>query len=100
MRAKFGRGPTVSKKATHIPQTNKQTSYKHHPPGVGWVNLFYFLKVRVSIRQICYPHMRAKFGRGPTVVSKKVSFKFMSRYLKQAPLTRIVTPEIWCYTYK
>ena len=26
-----------------------------------------------------YPHMRAKFGRGPTAVSKKVSFKFISR---------------------
>ena len=24
--------------------------------------------------------MRAKFGRGPTVVSKKGSFKFISRY--------------------
>ena len=27
-----------------------------------------------------YPHMRAKFGRDPTGVSKKVSFKFISRY--------------------
>ena len=26
-----------------------------------------------------YPHMRAKFWRGPTAVSKKVSFKFISR---------------------
>ena len=26
-----------------------------------------------------YPHMRAKFGRDPTAVSKKVSFKFISR---------------------
>ena len=26
-----------------------------------------------------YPHMRAKFGRGPTAVSKNVSFKFISR---------------------
>ena len=25
-----------------------------------------------------YPHMRAKFGRGPTVVSKKGSLKFIS----------------------
>ena len=30
-----------------------------------------------------YPHMRAKFGRGPTAVSKKVSFKFISRYLSR-----------------
>ena len=48
---------------------------------------------RVSIRmggvgQLClgesqsrlYPHMRAKFWRGPKVVSKKVSFKFISRF--------------------
>ena len=26
-----------------------------------------------------YPHMRAKFGRDPTAVSKKVSFNFLSR---------------------
>ena len=26
-----------------------------------------------------YPHMRAKFGRGPSVVSKKGSLKFISR---------------------
>ena len=26
-----------------------------------------------------YPHMRAKFWRGPSAVSKKVSFKFLSR---------------------
>ena len=26
-----------------------------------------------------YPHMRAKFGRGPTAVSKKVYFKLISR---------------------
>ena len=26
-----------------------------------------------------YPHTRAKCGRGPTAVSKKVSFKFISR---------------------
>ena len=25
-----------------------------------------------------YPHIRAKFWRGPTAVSKKVSFKFIS----------------------
>ena len=27
-----------------------------------------------------YPHMRAKFGRGPTFVSDKGSFKFISRW--------------------
>ena len=26
-----------------------------------------------------YPHMRAKFGRDPTAMSKKVSFNFISR---------------------
>ena len=29
-----------------------------------------------------YPHMRAKFGRGPTVVSKKGSLKFISRLIQ------------------
>ena len=29
-----------------------------------------------------YPHMRAQFGRDPTAVSKKVSFKFISRFVK------------------
>ena len=48
------------------------------PPAVG---LRY---ERVSIRMgwggsRLYPHMRAKFGRGPTAVSKKVFFKFISR---------------------
>ena len=41
-----------------------------------------------GVGQIClgesqsrlYPHMRAKFGRDPTTVSKKVYFKFISRY--------------------
>ena len=28
---------------------------------------------------IDYTHMRAKFGRGPTAVSKKVPFNFISR---------------------
>ena len=41
-----------------------------NPHGVGWVNLIIFLKVSI------YLHMRAKFLRGPTAVSKKVSFKF------------------------
>ena len=30
-----------------------------------------------------YPHMSAKFWRGPTAVSKKVSLKFISRYVIQ-----------------
>ena len=29
-----------------------------------------------------YPHMRAKFGRDPTAVSKKVPFNFISRYTR------------------
>ena len=33
-------------------------------------------------RSRLYPHMRAKFGRCPTAVSKKVSFKCISRWLK------------------
>ena len=63
------------------------TSHKHHPtnphptnidyplnpPGVGWVNFLCESQSRL------YPHMRAKFGRGQTSVSKKGSFKFISR---------------------
>ena len=37
-----------------------------NPPGVGWVNFF----LGESHSRI-YPHMRAKFCRGPTVVSKQ-----------------------------
>ena len=29
-----------------------------------------------------YAHMRAQFGRGPTAVSKKVPFNFISRFNK------------------
>ena len=29
-----------------------------------------------------YPHMRAKFGRDPTAVSKKVPFNFISRLME------------------
>ena len=47
---------------------------------MGWVNFFGESQSRL------YPHMRAKFGRGPTAVSKKISFKFISR---------IVLCEIW-----
>ena len=43
-----------------------------NPPGVGQ----FFLGESQSR---LYPHMRAKFGRGPTFVSKKLSFKFISR---------------------
>ena len=35
-----------------------------------------------------YPHMRAKFGRGPTAVSKIVSFKFISIYNRRVTLRR------------
>ena len=38
----------------------------NNPRGVGWVNFF----LGESQSRI-YPYMRATFGRGPTVVSKK-----------------------------
>ena len=40
--------------------------YPPKPPGVGWVNLFLG-----ENKSRIYPHMRANYGRGPTVVSKK-----------------------------
>ena len=38
--------------------TNERTTSNNplNPPGVGWVNLFYFFKVRVSIRT-CVPNL-------------------------------------------
>ena len=36
-------------------------------------------------------HMRAKFGCGPTAVSKKVSFKYISKYNMQLGIS------IWIY---
>ena len=41
---------------------------------MGWVRFFL-----VESQSGLYPHMRAKCGRDPTAVSKKVSFKFISR---------------------
>ena len=36
-----------------------------------------------------YPHMRAKFGRGPTSVSKKVYFKFISTAVDSIALRHV-----------
>ncbi len=58
---------------THMPQTSIDPL---NPSGVGLVNFFGESQSRL------YPHMRAKFGRGPTVVSKKGSLKFISRWLR------------------
>ena len=64
---------------THKPPTtcHPQTSINNplNPSGVGLVNFFGESQSRL------YPHMRAKFGCGPTVVSKKGSLKFISRYI-------------------
>ena len=43
--------------------------------GVGWVRIFL-----AESQSRLYPHRHAKFGRDPTAVSKKVAFKFISRY--------------------
>ena len=42
---------------------------------MGWGGSFFLGESQFRL----YPHMRAKFGRGPTAVSKKVSFNFISR---------------------
>ena len=55
---------------TNIPQASINNPL--NPSGVGLVNFFGESQSRL------YPQMRAKFGRGPTVVSKKGSLKFMS----------------------
>ena len=54
-----------------MPQTSINNPL--NPSGVGLVNFFGESQSRL------YPHMRAKFGRGPTFVSKKGSLKFISR---------------------
>ena len=36
-------------------------------------------QTRHLMMMMIYPHMRARFGRGPTVVSKKGSLKFINR---------------------
>ena len=43
---------------------------------MGWVKFFLD-----ESQSRLYPHMCAKFGRGPTAVSKKGSFKFISRFV-------------------
>ena len=43
---------------------------------MGWGGSEFFLAESESR---LYPHMRAKFGRDSTAVSKKVAFKFISR---------------------
>ena len=44
---------------------------------MGWVVSEFFL---ADTQYRLYPHMRAKFGRDPTAGSKKVTFKFISRF--------------------
>ena len=46
-----------------------------NPSGVGLVNFFGESQSEIRL----YPHMHAKFGRGPTVVSKRGSLKFINR---------------------
>ena len=44
---------------------------------MGWVGSEFFL---AESQSRLYPHMRAKVGRDPTSASKKVAFKFISRF--------------------
>ena len=45
---------------------------------MGWGGSEFFL---AESQSRLYPHMRAKFGRDPTAVSKKVPLNFISRYV-------------------
>ena len=45
--------------------------------GVGWVRFFL-----AESQSRLYPHMREKFERDPTPVSKKASLKFNNRYVQ------------------
>ena len=44
---------------------------------MGWGGSEFFL---AESQSRLYPYMRAKFGRYPTAVSKKVPFNFISRF--------------------
>ena len=76
--------------STAVTRTNEQTNERTtsnnplNPPGVGWVNFFYPIKVRVSMGTQSCGHMRAKFGSDPTAGSKILSFKFISRFQQQS----------------
>ena len=52
---------------------------------MGWGGSEFFL---AESQSRLYPHMRAKFGRDPMAVSKKVPFNFISR-LFSAPRIKI-----------
>ena len=76
-----------------MPQISRmpQTSINNplNPSGVGLVNIFGDSQSRL------YLHMRAKFGRGLTVVSKKGSLKFISRFLLCAYFVRCFRALLW-----
>ena len=62
-----------------MPQTSINNPL--NPSGVGLVNFFGESQSRL------HPHMRAEFGRGPTVMSKKGSLKFISRLVNDGVQT-------------
>ncbi len=68
-----GLNHATHKHATNIPPTSINNPLN---PSKGGVGQFFFGESQSRL----YPHMRAKFGRGPTVVSKKGSLKFLSRF--------------------
>ena len=88
MRAKFGRGAVrrpCRKKARlnfrpneHVYERTTYNNPLNPPPTLGWGGSIFVVKLRVSIGVVL-----AKFGRGPTFVSKKSSFKFISRSIFQ-----------------
>ena len=72
-----GLNHATNKHPTNIPQTSINNPL--NPSGVGLVNFFGESQSRL------FPHMRAKFWRGRTVVSKKGSLKFISRWSPLIP---------------
>ena len=55
---------------------------------MGWGGSDFFLAASQSR---LYPHMRAKFGRDLAAASKKVAFKFISRYNNSSSRLMTVT---------
>ena len=56
MRAKFGRDPMAGSKKVTFKFISRYNPL--NPPGVGWVKIVIFFKVRVSIRT-CVPNLGA-----------------------------------------
>ena len=77
-----------------VARTNERTTYNNplNPPGVGWVNLFYFFKVRVSIRT-CVPNL-GSFRRPYRKICLSSRFYLLVENIRKEYLT-VHPPHVW-----